>query len=111
MTASMTPFTLRRHGNDHVALTFQEGWHTYQLTLDRVWAANLAAELDAWLAGTDQIPEVDYPTHVFRDVSPGDQVYVAGKWHTVAAFHKLVDDGVFVVDATTHPGADPKETT
>lgn len=35
-------------------------WHTV-VELDRVWAANLAAELDAWLAGTDHIPDLETP--------------------------------------------------
>lgn len=58
----VTPFRLRRDGD---RLVVQEPsaygddiWRTV-ITLDRVFAANLAAELDHWLAGTDQIPEVD----------------------------------------------------
>jgi hypothetical protein len=53
------PFTLRRYGDDHVTITVDDGW-MFTLKLDRVWAANLAAELDAWLAGTDQLPETEY---------------------------------------------------
>ena len=33
-------------------------WDTI-VTLDRVWAANLAIELDHWLAGTDSLPTVE----------------------------------------------------
>lgn len=54
----MIPFTLRRYGDDHVTITVDDGW-MFTLKLDRVWAANLAAELDAWLAGTDQLPQAD----------------------------------------------------
>lgn len=67
----MIPFRLRRNGDKLViqrqgttSLVDRDGWHsvpsaTWQtvITLDRVWAANLAAELDAWLTGTDQLPE------------------------------------------------------
>jgi hypothetical protein len=60
----MNPFRLRRQG-PHIVIQRQV-WQRLQLrwdwqtiaTLDRVWAANLAAELDAWLAGTDALPEV-----------------------------------------------------
>lgn len=68
MTAQPMPalgtFRLRRH-DDHLVLqqpTYDRqrlvwSWQTIA-RLDRVWAANLACELDAWLAGTDHLPEV-----------------------------------------------------
>lgn len=39
-------------------LRLSQRWSTV-VVLDRVWAANLACELDAWLAGVDELPEVD----------------------------------------------------
>lgn len=59
----MTPFRLRRDGKRLVILTRR--YHALQhkwvpcLALDRVWAANLAQELDMWLAGLDELPEVE----------------------------------------------------
>lgn len=56
---------LRRKGNVLVLqvptfdrLRLSQGWAT-AVELDRVWAANLACELDAWLAGLDELPEVE----------------------------------------------------
>lgn len=59
----MIPFRLRRDGNQLVICThhYANLTHTWQptITLDRIWAANLAAELDAWLNGTDEIPHLE----------------------------------------------------
>lgn len=57
----MIPFRLRRDGDRLVILTrryyaLQHKWLP-SLVLDRVWAANLAQELDLWLAGLDELPE------------------------------------------------------
>lgn len=59
----MMPFRLRRHGDRLVILTrryhgLRHRWLPC-LSLDRVWAMNLAAELNAWLSGTDHLPELE----------------------------------------------------